>query len=235
MSAVRAVFLDWFAAAKSRLERQDQFLFWGSMAFICLGYVLLTQFARRVLARSPTTLEPSRFVKILGAWRVTLLIAVPPIAAVFLAWPRLSGFPCNGRFRYANLNLPSNMIANCAFAMAHSRGGILHSFWARFNTRKRSFSALSSVGKWPRARIALRNLAFNDLDCVCRIDDPTHFVGKGVERDDLAPMASPGLGDCRVLFGPMGLRRRRSVLPLRRRRPWPGRSVHAAATALRSL
>lgn len=47
--------------------------------------MLLTQFARRVLARSPTTLEPSRFVKILGAWRVTLLIAVPPIAAVFLA------------------------------------------------------------------------------------------------------------------------------------------------------
>jgi len=30
---------------------------------------------------------------------------------------------CKGRFRYANLNLPSNMIANCAFAMAHSRGG----------------------------------------------------------------------------------------------------------------
>ncbi len=30
--------------------------------------------------------------------------------------PRLSGFPCKGRFRYANLNLPSNMIANCAFA-----------------------------------------------------------------------------------------------------------------------
>src|SRR5208337_4172737 len=76
--------------------------------------------------------------------------------------PRLSGFPCKGRFRYANLNLPSNMIANCAFAMAHSRGGILHSFCARFNTRKRSFSALSSVGKWPRARTALRNLAFND-------------------------------------------------------------------------
>ena len=115
---------------------------------------------------------------------------------------RLSGFPCKGRFRYANLNLPSNMIANCAFAMAHSRGGILHSFWARFNTRKRSFSALSSVGKWPRARTALRNLAFNELDCVCRIDDPTHFVGKGVERDDLAPMASPGLGDCRVFSAP---------------------------------
>ena len=56
------------------------------------------------------------------------------------------------------------MIANCAFAMAHSRGGILHSFCARFNTRKRSFSALSSVGKWPRARTARRNLAFNELD-----------------------------------------------------------------------
>ena len=96
-------------------------------------------------------------------WRALLLdlkrrgLSIAPEVAV-----RLSGFPCKGRFRYANLNLPSNMIANCAFAMAHSRGGIFHSFCARFNTRKRSFSALSSVGKWPRARTVRRNLAFND-------------------------------------------------------------------------
>src|SRR5262249_32337779 len=85
LSAVRTLFRDWFAGAKNRLERQDLFLFWGSMAFICLAYGLLTQFARRVLAHSPVGSEPSRFVKILGAWWVTLLIAVPPIAAVFLA------------------------------------------------------------------------------------------------------------------------------------------------------
>ncbi len=85
VSAVRARFREWFAAANNRLEeRRDLSLFWGSMAFICLGYVLLTQFARRVHARSPIAMEPSRFVKILGAWWVALLVAVPPIAAVFL-------------------------------------------------------------------------------------------------------------------------------------------------------
>src|SRR3954451_16755642 len=37
--------------------------------------------------------------------------------------------------------------ANCALAIAHSRGGILHSFSARLKTRKSSFRAASSVGK----------------------------------------------------------------------------------------
>src|SRR5262249_28128309 len=59
VGAVRAVFRDWFAGAKNRLEEhQDLSLFWGSMAIICLGYVLFTQFARRVLARSPMASEP---------------------------------------------------------------------------------------------------------------------------------------------------------------------------------
>jgi potassium efflux system protein len=82
-SAVQALFRDWFTSANNRLDRQELLLFWGSMAFICLGYVLLTQFARRVLARDSTASEPSRFLKIVGAWWVTLLIAVPPIAAIF--------------------------------------------------------------------------------------------------------------------------------------------------------
>lgn len=51
--------------------------------------------------------------------------------------------------------------ANWAFAMAHSRGGMIHSFSALFKTRNSSFSAASSVGKWPRARTALRSLAFS--------------------------------------------------------------------------
>jgi len=37
--------------------------------------------------------------------------------------------------------------ANWALAIAHSRGGMVHSFSARFKTRKSSFSAASSVGK----------------------------------------------------------------------------------------
>ena len=54
----------------------------------------------------------------------------------------------------------SNRIANCALAMAHSRSGILHSRSARFKTRNKSFSAASSVGKWPRVLTARRSLAF---------------------------------------------------------------------------
>src|ERR1700731_2659536 len=82
-SAVQALFRDWFTSANNRLDRQELLLFWGSMAFICLGYVLLPQFAGRVLARDSTASEPSRFLKIVGAWWVTLLIAVPPIATIF--------------------------------------------------------------------------------------------------------------------------------------------------------
>jgi len=74
----------------------------------------------------------------------------------------VSGFSCKGRFHQFSLNLSSNRIANWALAIVHSRGGILHSFCARFNTRKSSFSALSSVGKCPRARTARRSFAFKD-------------------------------------------------------------------------
>src|SRR3954453_9236599 len=48
--------------------------------------------------------------------------------------------------------------ANWALAIAHSRGGILHSFPARFKTRNSSFIAASSAGKWPLARAARRSL-----------------------------------------------------------------------------
>jgi len=51
--------------------------------------------------------------------------------------------------------------ANWALAMHHSRAGMVHSFSDRFNTRNNSFSAASSVGKWPRARTARRSLAFS--------------------------------------------------------------------------
>ena len=47
-----------------------------------------------------------------------------------------------------------------ALAMHHSRAGIVHSFSERFKTRKSSFMAASSVGKWPLARTARRNFAF---------------------------------------------------------------------------
>src|SRR5512132_625048 len=62
---------------------------------------------------------------------------------------RLSGFPCKGRFHHAKVKRSSNRMASWAFANTHSLGGIFHSFAARFNTRNRSLSALSSEGKCP--------------------------------------------------------------------------------------
>jgi hypothetical protein len=53
-------------------------------------------------------------------------------------------------------------MANCALAALHSLCGIFQSLDARFNTRKSSFSAASSWGKWPRARTARRSLALSD-------------------------------------------------------------------------
>jgi hypothetical protein len=50
-----------------------------------------------------------------------------------------------------------NRTANWDLAMAHSRGGMIHSFSERFKTRKRSFAAASSLGKWPRALNARRS------------------------------------------------------------------------------
>src|SRR5438270_3867035 len=48
--------------------------------------------------------------------------------------------------------------ANCALAIHHSRGGMSHSFSARFETRESNFIAASSLGKWPLALTALRCL-----------------------------------------------------------------------------
>src|SRR3954447_18970894 len=79
---------------------------------------------------------------------------------VLIADGRVSGISCMSLVDQARVNRSSKRMANWAFAMPHSRGGIFQSFAARFNTRYSSFSTLSSVGKWPRARTARRSLAF---------------------------------------------------------------------------
>ncbi len=79
-------------------------------------------------------------------------------------WVGLSGISCAGRVEHqaaiALVKRSPKMTANWALAMHHSRGGIFHSFSERFKTRKRSFIAASSVGKWPLARTARRSLEF---------------------------------------------------------------------------
>ena len=59
----------------------------------------------------------------------------------------LSEFPCKGRLHQTGLKRPSKRMANCALAIAHSRGGIFHSFCVCLKTRNSSLRAISSVGK----------------------------------------------------------------------------------------
>ena len=61
-------------------------------------------------------------------------------------------------YAMARVKRSPNRTANCDLAMDHSRGGMIHSFSERFKTRKRSFVAASSLGKWPLARTARRSL-----------------------------------------------------------------------------
>ena len=73
----------------------------------------------------------------------------------------MSGILCAGPgFRQVLTKRSPNMMANWVFASAHSRGGIFHSCTTWGKTRKISFVAASSLGKWPLARTARRSLAF---------------------------------------------------------------------------
>jgi hypothetical protein len=54
-----------------------------------------------------------------------------------------------------------NKMANWALASDHSRAGMVHSFSDLFKTKNSNFIAASSVGKWPRARMARRSLEFS--------------------------------------------------------------------------
>ncbi|HEY8007402.1 MAG TPA: DUF3772 domain-containing protein [Methylocella sp.] len=83
-AAIKAVFSEWMTGINARLDGERLPVFWGSLAAILLLYLPLARLARRILARSPEVLEPSRFLKILGAWWIALVIAVPAIAMVYI-------------------------------------------------------------------------------------------------------------------------------------------------------
>src|SRR5580700_241102 len=73
--------------------------------------------------------------------------------------------------------------ANWDLAMDHSRGGMIHCFTERFKTRKSSFVAASSLGKWPLALTARRSLAFSAsmaLVTSMKISVPARSAGNGL-------------------------------------------------------
>jgi potassium-dependent mechanosensitive channel len=82
--AAKAVFSEWIAGINNRLDGHRTLVLCGVPTLIFLLYLPLFWLARRVLARNLEILEPSRFHKILGAWWVALVIAVPAIAMIFV-------------------------------------------------------------------------------------------------------------------------------------------------------
>ncbi|MDQ6703801.1 MAG: DUF3772 domain-containing protein [Pseudomonadota bacterium] len=83
-AAVKAVFREWIDGINNRFDDQRLLVFWGALALIVLLYLLLSRLARRVLARHAAVLNPSRFLKILGAWWIALVIAVPAVAMIYI-------------------------------------------------------------------------------------------------------------------------------------------------------
>jgi potassium efflux system protein len=82
--AIKVAFRQWLDRIDARLDGNRLIIFWGAVGLIVLFYVPLSRLARRVLARNPAISDPGWFLKILGAWWIALVIAVPAAAMVFL-------------------------------------------------------------------------------------------------------------------------------------------------------
>lgn len=81
---VGSLFNDWVSRISARFSGWRLAAFWLGLAAVFLAYVPLARLARRVLARSSAVEKPSRFLKILGACWIALVIAVPPVALTYI-------------------------------------------------------------------------------------------------------------------------------------------------------
>lgn len=91
-AAVESIFGDWVEGIDNRLQGHQRLVFWGGLALIIFLYVLISLLARRVLARNPSVAEPTRLLKVLGAWWVALVVALPAVAMVFAVGLLLQAF-----------------------------------------------------------------------------------------------------------------------------------------------
>ncbi|QBR71871.1 DUF3772 domain-containing protein [Beijerinckiaceae bacterium] len=83
-AAAKAIFGEWVAGLNKRLDGYRTLVLLGVPALIVLLCLPLLWLSRRVLVRDPEVVGPSQFHKILGAWWVALVIAVPAVAIVFV-------------------------------------------------------------------------------------------------------------------------------------------------------
>ncbi|MGO9673910.1 MAG: DUF3772 domain-containing protein [Methylocella sp.] len=83
-SDVVKLFGDWAARINARFEGWSRLAFWIGLPAIFLAYIPFARRSLRFFARSEAIAEPTRFLKILGAWWIALVVAVPPIALTYL-------------------------------------------------------------------------------------------------------------------------------------------------------
>ena len=81
---VGKLFSDWAARINARFDGLSRLAFWLGLPAILLAYIPFARFSLHLFARSATLERPSSFLKILGAWWVALVIAIPPIALTYL-------------------------------------------------------------------------------------------------------------------------------------------------------
>ncbi|ACK49426.1 MscS Mechanosensitive ion channel [Methylocella silvestris BL2] len=81
---VVTLFTDWAGRINDRFDGWRLAAFWLCLPAVFLIYIPLARLARRVLARRDTVEKPSRLLKIFGAWWIALVIALPPIALIYL-------------------------------------------------------------------------------------------------------------------------------------------------------
>ncbi len=80
---VGALFGAWGARINAQFVGWRRSAFWLALPALLLAYIPLARAAMRVLSRSPTVEKPSRFLKVMGAWWIALVIAVPPVALTY--------------------------------------------------------------------------------------------------------------------------------------------------------
>ncbi len=91
-AAIKSVFSDWGDGIGNRLDGQRPLVFWSVLALILLLCLPRSRLAWRLLERGRAASEPNRFRKILRAWWIALIIAVPAIATIYAAGLVLQSF-----------------------------------------------------------------------------------------------------------------------------------------------
>jgi len=119
---VGRLFGDWAARINARFDGFGRVAFWLGLPAIFLVYIPFARFSLHLFARSAALDRPSRFLKILGAWWVALVIAIPPIALTYLVIYSLDAANLTSLRIQTVFNAVGGDIARVALTLGLARG-----------------------------------------------------------------------------------------------------------------